>query len=198
MIDGIIKHVKENIIGRIADEGDSTRTLMEFVLLGGNGNHLEIGTLFGGSAICVALMKIQAGFTGNLYCIDPLDGYYMGTEYEKSVDPETQLPIDIKTLTENVERFGVSNRVIAWRKKSIPFPIPLDMRFSTAYIDGDHWGENPLIDIVNASMVTSKFIIVDNYDDKHPDVIKACKMADWLPNWKIVHINGITCVLGRK
>ena len=197
MIDDIIKHVKENMIGRIADEQDNVKKMMQYVLLAGHGNHLEIGTLFGGSAICVALLKIAMGYEGDVYCIDPLDGYYKGTNYERENDIETNLPINIETVLENAEMFGVIHRIKVVESKSIPFPFH-NVEFSSAYIDGDHWGETPLIDIVNAGMVTSRFIIVDNYDDKHPDVIKACKMAEQLPDWKIVHTSGITCVLGRK
>lgn len=38
------------------------------------GDHVEIGTLHGASAIAVALAKKMAGVPGEVYCIDPLDG----------------------------------------------------------------------------------------------------------------------------
>ena len=61
-INQIVRAVEENITGRVANRIGSrrtlsTETLLEFVGKAGDGNHLEIGTLFGGSAIAVALLK---------------------------------------------------------------------------------------------------------------------------------------------
>ena len=77
----IIEEVEEGIVGRVANKHgdiplDNLDILLKYVLLAGGGNHLEIGTLFGGSAIAVALMKDDVEQTGIIVCVDPLNGYY--------------------------------------------------------------------------------------------------------------------------
>jgi len=72
-ITGIVKEVEDNIVGRLANKiGDertnNTEVLLEYVLKSGGGNHLEIGTLFGGSAIAVALLKNYYGQSGIVVC----------------------------------------------------------------------------------------------------------------------------------
>lgn len=183
-----IEYVKANMIGRIADEEENTSLMASMTLR--HGNHLEIGTLHGGVAIVVALLKKQNNFSGDVYCIDPLDGYYTGTRWACDVDPESGVPVSAKTIKDNAARFCVNLNIT--QKQSVPFPL-FGGVFSTTYIDGNHWGDFPLIDFINASMVTSDFIIFDNCDEKHPDVMRACDIAEktWMPHFR----KGITCVV---
>ena len=59
VIDGMIAYVKANMLGRIADEQHNTALMAVAAIC--PGDHLEIGTLHGGSAIVVALLKKQFG-----------------------------------------------------------------------------------------------------------------------------------------
>lgn len=183
-----ITYVKANMLGRMADEQGNVALMAETTLR--HGDHLEIGTLHGGSAIVVALLKKAYGFTGRVVCIDPLDGYYNGTRHAKEVDPVTGVPVSIDTLTENMRRFDVELEII--QAESIPFPLH-DREFATAYIDGAHWGDIPTMDFVNAAMVTKHFITFDNCAAKWPDVEHACHIAEH--TWTPYKRQGITCIV---
>jgi len=192
LINEIIRKVSQGMIGRMCNEQDNVKRLLEYVALAPHGNHLEIGTLFGGSAICVALLKNELNVVGDTYCVDPFDGYYKGTEYESVNDPICDIPVDLQTVENNAELFDVYLEII--KAKSNPFPIE-GIRFSTAYVDGDHWGENPRIDIENCMKVTDNFIVIDNYDAQHPDVMRACEKH--YRDWWMAYRGGITCVLAK-
>lgn len=189
-VEKIVEHVKANMLGRIADEKNNTALMAETTLC--DGDHLEIGTLHGGSAIVVALLKRTRGYSGKVVCIDPLDGYYIGTRYACKNDIVTDVPITLETLRENEQIFGVELEVV--RARSIPFPIH-GRRFATAYIDGDHWGDSPTIDFINAALVTSEYITFDNCDRNHPEVVHACEIAErvWIPHRR----EGNTCIVRR-
>jgi hypothetical protein len=184
----IICHVKKNMLGRIAEERNNTVLMAETVMR--DGDHLEIGTMHGGSAIVAALVKREFGFGGNVVCIDPLDGYYTGTRYEFEVDPVTFVPITIETIRENEKRFGVELEIV--QARSHPFPIH-DRTFTTAYIDGGHTGDTPILDFINASACTTGFIVFDNCDERHRDVMKACRIAEQI--WTPYKREGITCIV---
>ncbi len=194
MVKDIIEHVKKNMLGRIVDEQDNTLLMAETTLQ--DGNHLEIGSLHGGSAIVVALVKKEFGFSGDVYCIDPLNGYYLNSncpkKWQSQIDPVSKIPISIETIQENMRRFDINLNIIQFQ--SNPYPLNGE-KFATAYIDGDHWGDMPFIDFMNIHPNVSEFITFDNCDDKHPDVIKACSKAEkiWYPYLR----KGITCIVKK-
>src|SRR5574342_461649 len=68
--------------------------LAQTVINAGNGDHLEIGSLFGGSAILSALVKKNFSLQGNIYCIDHL--VLTGKDY----------------ISINARKFDVENRII--------------------------------------------------------------------------------------
>ena len=55
-IEEIIAYVHKNIDGRMCDEFDNVWHLARSVQMAGGGNYLEIGSLFGGSAIVASLL----------------------------------------------------------------------------------------------------------------------------------------------
>jgi len=184
----IAEYIDVTMLGRLALEHDNALIMACFAAV--DGDHLEIGTMHGGSAILVAMLKRELGLSGNVTCIDPLDGYYAGTRYACPADPLTHVPVTIETIRENERRFGVKLDVI--QAKSIPFPVA-GRRFATAYIDGDHWGIAPVMDFINCMMVTERYIIFDNCSAPHPDVMRACEAAE--AAWRPVLRQGITCVV---
>jgi hypothetical protein len=187
-ISEIIEDVKRGMLGRMADEQGGTALMAETALC--DGDHLEIGSLHGGSAIVVALLKKEMGYSGRVVCIDPFDGYYPKSPRYYKVDILTKVPVTVDVIRENARRFGVELEIV--QAYSHPFPIQ-GRRFATAYIDGDHWGEMPLRDWENVSPITDKFITFDNCDFNHPDVLLACKTAERI--WKPYKREGITCIL---
>ncbi len=119
----ITNQVKSDIIGRVANMMDKKETnnvevVMEYVLRAGGGNHLEIGTLFGGSAIAVALAKKKYNQPGMVVCVDPLNGYYQDKSPSSSMlDKITNIPITPTTLFHNIIEFGVADRVLVLSSK---------------------------------------------------------------------------------
>lgn len=191
------------MIGRVANKIGDTRypsleTLLKYVEKAGDGHHVEIGTLFGGSAIAVALLKEALGYSGMVVCIDPLDGYY--SQYAPradQIDTQSGYPVTKDTLVDNLQMFGVENKVVIIQKRSED--VILDgWEFVTAYIDGDHIGDAPYRDWKLVKDVTTKYIVFDNYDDIHPDVRSSCAKALQHPLWDLQEISGITCVLSKQ
>ncbi len=195
--------VKRDILGRVANVMDNKETnnvevVMEYVLRAGGGNHLEIGTLFGGSAIAVALAKKKYNQPGMVVCVDPLNGYYQDKFPDHSMmDKVTNVPVTPTTLFHNITKFGVGDRVLVLRSKSEAIANLVDMGFTTAYIDGDHWGDGPLNDWNLVKDITSRYVIFDNLDEFHIDVMYACGCADDDPKWDCVYQEGISFVVER-
>ena len=197
-IEDIVQLVDSKIIGRLANkygdvELDNVHVLLDFVSRAGGGNHLEIGTLFGGSAIAVALLKLQLGQTGVIVCIDPLDGYY---KMDGSGDDKSGIPVTPETLFRNIESFFVEDRILVMRAYS-QLCSNLGIQFSTAYIDGDHKRGVPLSDWDLVKDMVSKYVIFDNCDELHPEVVLACEYAEQDPLWQCVYNKSISFVLER-
>ncbi len=194
----VVSRVKAEIKGRVADEYANTSLVACAAAMSGSGDHLEIGTLFGGSAIVVALLKQWMGLDGIVVCVDPLEGYYKGTQWACAVDPVTNLPIDLNTVLWNADHFGVQDRIKVVRARSHPWPEELKSRdFASAYIDGDHWGDGPIRDWHNVHPLTCGYVVFDNCDKKHPAVQSACDCAAHTPNWEEVYRGGISCIVRR-
>lgn len=197
----IVSFVEKTITGRMANKLRSTRTndveiLLDFVEEAGGGNHLEIGTLFGGSAISVAIMKEILFHSGIVLCIDPLDGYY--PQYAKREDKKDSCGelVVPEVLFKNIFNFGVSHRIAVMQTYSTDI-IELPFEFSTAYIDGDHTHGVPELDWNLVKDKVSHFVIFDNYDDLHPDVSKACEVANNDPDWICVYKDNMVYVVER-
>ena len=191
----IVNHVSNNIFGRLANkfgdkELDNVDKLLEYIQIAGGGNHLEIGTLYGGSAIAVALLKNELDQDGMIVCIDPFDGYYSQPEDISGVS------ITPETIFLNIDEFDVGNRILVMQTCS-QFVHYLDMQFNTAYIDGDHDNEVPLHDWLLVKDMVNRFVIFDNHSPQHPDVMKACKIANEDDEWACVYDKGITYVVER-
>ncbi len=198
IISEIVQRVDNNIIGRLANKYgdiklDNVDSMLRFVAEAGGGNYLEIGTLFGGSAIAVALLKKEMSQSGVVVCIDPLDGYY---KIYGSGEDKSGFEVTPKTLFSNIDKFGVGNRVLVMKAYSQDC-INMGIEFSTAYIDGDHQHGMPWWDWTLVKDKISKYVIFDNWDDKHPQVQEACEEASNDSEWKCVYSSGITYVVER-
>ena len=201
-INQIVRAVEENITGRVANRIGSRRTqstevLLDFVEKAGGGNHLEIGTLFGGSAIAVAMLKQALNLSGMVFCIDPLDGYYNDGS-KGFIDNQSGKAVTPEVLFENIRRFGVGQIMVVMQARSVPCPNFIDIEFSTAYIDGEHGYGIPLKDWICIKDIVTRFVIFDNYADTHPDVQNAGLMARNDPDWKEVYNEDITYIVERS
>jgi predicted O-methyltransferase YrrM len=155
------------------------------VLTIAEGNHLEIGTFFGASAIIAALVKQQNGKNGKIYCIDPM----VFTGMVGAVKRDSRFPRErgmYPVFMENIELFGLVDQIKLVRKSSHPFPEELDgMRFGSAFIDGCHTWNYPLWDVQEAMQRTDGFIVVDDVTPSYPDVVKAYQYALSSREWKL-------------
>ena len=192
----ITKRVADNIAGRVCDPKD-TDIVLDIVAQGGDGNYLEIGVLHGGTAIAVALLKKELGQGGEVYCVDPLNGYYAEMFGEGTRDEAG--PVTRGILDKNIKSFGVEDIVRVIEKKSYPYPEELKgIEFAVVFIDGWHWDDIPLKDWNNIKEVTNKFVIFDNHDSKHESVRSACLEASTDKDWDTVGQIHICYILKRK
>lgn len=194
-----IDKVNQRIYGRMCYEQRNCNYLAWAIAQAGRGDHLEIGTLHGGTAILAMLVKQQFGLGGHVMCVDPLDGYYKGTQFECAVDWVSKIPVTPDTLRGNIQAFGFQGMIHFVQAKSIPWPEELGGHtFASAFIDGDHWGEAPLQDWLNVKDRVGRMIVFDNNDGAtHPAVVKAVEHAKQDPQWKCVLERGITAVFER-
>jgi hypothetical protein len=195
----IIEDIIDRIHGRICHESSNCNFLAWAIAQAGDGDHLEIGALHGGSAVLAALVKVVHGHSGDVWCIDPLDGYYKGTPFEFPVDFVSKVPVSLEIFEENLRIFGVADRVHIVQASSIPWPAGLPDHFASAFIDGDHWGEAPLTDWNNVKRRTSRYVVFDNTDNAtHPAVVNAVEIARVDPEWECVLQAGITAIFKRR
>jgi len=194
-LSNIVEIVKRDITGRIADEQNNTLYMLETLIMAGGGDHLEIGTLFGGSAIAAALTKQRYKLEGDIYCIDPLDGYY-GT----GVKDQCDLVPSVEIFMKNLRDFKVEGIVYGVPEKSHPFPNVLARNtFTTAYIDGDHWGTGPMNDWWNVKDRVKNFVVFDNADVRHPAILETIRyIEDNEKDWSLFFRGGITAIVRRK
>jgi hypothetical protein len=189
------KVVKE-IKGRAADGGISLPFLTAMIEAAPDGDHIDIGSLFGASAITVALMKKELGHKGKVYCIDPYDEKERKTQARVNRIPEELLSASPEELMENAKYFDVELELI--QKKSYPWPEELkDAVFVTAYIDGDHIGDVPWHDFENLRCRVTNYIGTDNYEEEYADVVNAMWKAMDTDDWFLYYKN-ITFIALRR
>lgn len=173
--------------GRAADSGISLPFLVSMAWLAGDGDHVDIGSLYGASAIAVALMKKQTGLKGDVYCIDSYDQETRDKIVKPSEGLTTPVSATPEELLANAEYFGVELKLI--QKPSHPWPEELkDNIFVSAYIDGDHLGDGPMNDFENLRGRVTGYIGTDNFEEEYADVVsmvlKAADSDDWFLFYK--------------
>jgi len=131
--------------GRIALHRQDAEVLYEVALLGKT--YVEIGTLFGGSA-CIA------GLAGcEVFCIDPLDGYY-STKHKKEsrIDSASGLVPSARIVRENWESCGLDPaKLHIYQQHHPPWPLEINRTFDIGLIDGDHLLDGVLLDYLGMS-----------------------------------------------
>lgn len=180
--------------GRAADQGLSLPFLLSMVAAAGDGDHIDIGALYGASAIGAALIKKELGLGGQVYCIDPYDAEKRALQVMGS--PETPVSATAEELMANAEFFEVELKLI--QQNSHPWPEELeDNVFASAYIDGDHTGKAPLNDFENLRGRTTGYIGTDNYEEEYPDVVSSMVFAMDTEDWFLYYKNLVFIALRR-
>jgi len=173
--------VNKELEGYPADHGISLPWICQMAVNAGAGDHLEIGTSWGASAIAVALAKKAVGLPGKVYCVDPYPS-------ERGAHMRGNPTATISAARRNIKAAEVDVTII--RASSDPFPAQLkDKRFVSAYVDGDHIGDMPYKDLLACAERTQHFIGMDNYEEGYPDVMDAAHKFASLQEWNLYFKN---------
>lgn len=176
--------------GRAADGGISLPFLGSMVFLAGNGHHVDIGSLYGASAIVAGLVKVQFNLEGTIYCIDPYDAEIRNATVRGGPELQGKVSATPEEFWKNVEQFGLKDRVKLIQKNSHPWPEELkDTVFASAYIDGEHAGDTPLNDFYNLRGRVTQYIGCDNYEESYPDVVAAMATGMQTDDWFLFYKN---------
>ena len=168
--------------------------LVQAVINAKHGDHVEIGTFYGHSAILVAAAKKEFGMHGKVYCVDPW--HYRP---EAVQDWGTKQMATDKIMMENAAMFGVEDIIVPVPKVSYPWPLELENKtFATGYIDGDHWNGMPARDWNTLKTRVTYSVIFDDFSWGKTEIIDTVISAMSDPLWIPVHINGISAVLRRR
>lgn len=180
--------------GRAADQGLSLPFLLSMVATAGDGDHIDIGALYGASAIGAALIKKELGLEGQVYCIDPYDQETRDALVHGN--PNTPVSATAEELMANAEFFGVELKLT--QQNSHPWPEELkDNVFASAYIDGSHLGDDPKNDFLNLRGRTTGYIGTDNYEEEYPDVVSSMVFAMDTEDWFLYYKNLVFIALRR-
>lgn len=147
-----------------------------------HGDHLEIGTAHGGSAIAAALAMDFVDREGKIVCVDSMEGELAHGSQDK--------------FWENVRALGVEDRMEFIQQKSHPYPLG-ERKFGSALIDGDHSTEAVINDWKNVSNVTFSHIMFHDYGQIFT-VLKAVRdvvLHD--ESWAMSHACGWSLIMKR-
>jgi predicted O-methyltransferase YrrM len=183
--------IHEKIEGRYAGEPYDWGLMSQMIVWANGGNHLEIGTLFGGSAILAALTKREFSLSGQVTCVDPLTGYY-----GNPIDVQSKTNVTADAVRRNADIFGANERIELITKLSQPWPLG-ERRFASAFIDGAHDYASVMSDWENCSKFVDGVIQFDNFDLRHYEIAQVVMTAINHPGWALLHASGITAILSR-
>jgi hypothetical protein len=163
-------------------------------------SHIEIGTLFGGTAILTDYVIKK--FSNNRYVnvmIDPLSGYY-----DSGKDPVSLENINIETLRNNIDLFQFNNYQIIQKYSTDQEVLDRikEYKIISLYIDGDHFYKGIFLDWNNYSkyIIRNGYIIIDNYnDDAWPSVTLFVNklLKNIKDKWKVIFSKKKTIVLQK-
>ena len=176
----IINDIRERITGRLAVTDGEALALYDYVQKAGGGLHLEIGCLYGGTAIIAALAGAE------VITIDPMRGGWWEAD---TPDPATGISPNGAIVHSNFIKFGVNNKVTVIPDYSYNYIPKMLEHPTTALIDGDHSRVGSLADWLMLSPIVKKYILVHDYDPVHPGVIETIeKNIYYDPSWKMVDL----------
>lgn len=160
-IDLLYDKIRRGMIGRLGMTIPESELLAKHV----GKTHLEIGTLWGGSAIFAALTGASRVFS-----IDHMHGGW----WADGQDPKVNPPLGPAAVIDNLYRFELAHRVTLVVAPSNPFPLT-GLKFDTALIDGDHLLAGVAADWENVKAVTKDAIMFHDCSDAYPGVMAFLK-----------------------
>lgn len=174
----IYERISSEITGRLAIKPAEAQMLYNY-LAGVKGLHVDIGCLWGGTAILAALAGCK-----HVYTLD-----IMRAGYWESGDPETGTIPSCGAILDNFMRFGVAHKISVIKGRSDPWLIDVGIKPATVLIDGGHDYEAVKKDIENVTQVCTDYMFIHDYNSggAHPGITKAIKEAD-LAEWELVDV----------
>ena len=166
--------IVSSLIGWPGASGNSLPDVMGLVQV--DGHHVEIGSLFGASALAAAWSKSLGGWEGDIYCIDPMvfDEHEYCVRAEGNKSQKLLLANQKQLFLDNTKKFPNIKLIQA---RSDPWPLDENLEIATIFIDGWHYGEGPITDARNAVARAKKAVMLDDIVPEYVDVYKAFK---WL------------------
>lgn len=150
------------------------------------GDHLEIGTAYGGSLLVAVKTMDKYNKSAMVVCIEPFAEERRNTQH-KLIEKE---------FYRNVEHFKVQDRFELYPTFSHPFPVEKGRRFSTAFVDGNHSYAYVKNDWLNTKNIVDHYIMFHDY--KKESVRNVVIEAAQDPDWYLVAIHGWSAVMKRK
>ena len=150
------------------------------------GDHVEIGSLHGKSAMVVARARPGA----HIYCIDPLEKQMWSQEYQGYETGNSEV------FMENIRHNELEDRITLIQEYSYPWPLPGAQLFSTALIDGCHTHPIPMYDFVNLAPIVQNAIVIDNVD--LPGLIGCLAAVRVNKEWRLESFSRKVAVAWRK
>lgn len=186
--------INKRITGRLALISTAESELL-YKYAGLDSDYLEIGCLWGGTAILAALAKINNGAIGHVYTMD-----YMKGGYWENGDPGAGHKVPtLKKVQANLKRFKVERRVTILVQNSNPLKLPLSVYPRVVLIDGGHSYQSCKDDWENVKKLDPEFILIHDYcSGKHPGVemvVKEVLQND--PEWREVEKADTLIVLSK-
>lgn len=177
--------IREGINGGVGCGDEDAALLAEVVFRAGHSDHLELGTLFGSTAILVAMAKKEMGFEGSVYCVDNFT--YLSDKY----------PVGPDLVMANAELFGVADRIKVLVGNTYPLPPDItEKHFGSAYIDAAHDFASCQRDWLSVHPI-SNTVIFHDYDIAHRGVVDAVRNAMQNPEWWLVCLMHHTAIMER-
>jgi len=181
----IAKQVAEKITGGAGSSAEDAALLAEMAFKMGNRDHLELGTLFGSTAIVVAATKKAFDLDGDVYCVDNFT--YLSEDY----------PVGPELVLANADLFDVADRIKVLRGNTYPLPPDItEHEFGSAYIDAAHDYGHCQQDWTSVKDISS-MVAFHDYDIAHMGVVSTVRNAMQTPGWWLVHVSHRTAIMER-
>lgn len=186
----LYQEINAKITGRLALLSEAEADLLAQVV-DIPGDHVEIGTLWGGTAILAALVKERKNRRGHVYTIDYMQGGYWQTG-----DPGCKNAVPTPTaILDNLCKFGIAHRVSVIKWSSYPWPLPERIRPASVLIDGGHDYSSVFHDWISVKALAPRFVCFHDVGKTHPDVLQVVNgIVEHDPSYKRAETAGSLAV----
>lgn len=155
-------NIRRKMVGEFQMWHHQLALLAQVIQVAGDRDHIDIGTMWGGSAIFVALVKQKFGLGGKVHTIDPLDEQFF-KQHKWYLTGDDYLVPTVDQMLENLKIFGVEDHIIYYQMQSADWPFS-EIRPTSAFIDGAHDFDSVLTDWQNCKSICN-FVLFHDYTD---------------------------------